>query len=381
MDYTLREAKITDLIDIYKLYKKAYGGTYPDPIFSDINTLEESISDPKMYIFVAEVSDLIVGSVLFLFDEESEIGKASAGVVEPKFRGNNLTQKLIRFGIEFFETKGKGLSVLYVTTRTVHKAAQVLTQSMGFKQLGIFPNVHKTNEYETHALAALYFKDANAKRYINFEQHPYVLPLYNLVRENIALPEMKEATIWEKKDFYGEVPKLEVIEAERFIQKRMKMLKEKEEISLAFVPFHSPNLLITSAEQNIEVYAYVNEMDKHCVITGCKIDREVSFTDLFLSVSQTLRDRGIRYIEVILRANRLNIIDKIIKAKYLPCAYVPSFQKQEDRRYDYVVFSRSFEILDFNNLELTGASQSYLDYYIQLWEETFLGSYFKKRSL
>ncbi len=155
------------------------------------------------------------------------------------------------------------------------------------------------------------------------------------------------------------------------------MLFEKKEIDLAFFPFHTPNLLITGPRQNIEVFAYVNEVDKHCVITGCKIDREVSFTDLFLAVNSILRDRGIRYIEIILRANRLNIIDKILKAKFLPCGYVPAFQLEGGKRYDYVVFSRSFEVLDFNNLELTGSSAQYLKNYITSWEKTFLGNHFK----
>ena len=190
---------------------------------------------------------------------------------------------------------------------------------------------------------------------------------------------MDEALIWKKKDFYGPVPDLEIIEAKNFIKLRAERLNEKKEIELAFFPFHTPNLILTSADQTIEVFAFVNEVDKHCVITGCKIGREVSFTELFLKVGNILRNRGIRYIEIILRANRLNIIDKIIKAKYLPCAYVPAFQRQDDgRRYDYVVFSRSFEILDFNNLHLTGASEKYLKNYIKFWEETFLGNFFKK---
>lgn len=378
MEFTLRNANIEDLVRIYQLYARAYGGTYPDQTFSDIDLLQETLYDNSRFIFVAEdEKNELVACLLFLYDEENFLARASGGVVDELFRGQNLTQKLLKHGIEFLRQNKLGLDVIYVTTRTVHKAAQVLTQSMGFKQLGIFPNVHKTNEYETHALAAIYLKDANDKRYVDFEQHPKVLPLYNLVRKNIELPEMNEAVMWKKKPFSGAVPTLEVIEAKKFIERRCQTLKEKNEIGLAFFPFHTPNLLITSPTQNIEVYAYVNGVDKHCVITGCRIDREVSFTDLFLQVGQILRDRGIRYIELIIRANRLNIIDKVINAKYLPCAYIPAFQLRNECRYDYVVFSRSFEVLDFNNLQLTGASEDYLKNYIKLWEECFLGDYFK----
>ena len=73
----------------------------------------------------------------------------------------------------------------------------------------------------------------------------------------------------------------------------------------------------------------------------------------------------------------MNILNKVLKAKFIPCGYLPAFQLEGEKRYDYVVFSRSFEILDFNNLELTGENQKYLRNYIGLWEQKFLGGYFK----
>jgi hypothetical protein len=378
MEFQLRKAHLHDMASIFQLYAGAYDGTYPDPTFSDVRKLENAIESKDKLIFVCCNTDGdLVASILFLYEEKTRLSKAGAAVVSPKFRGQQLTQKLIKFGTDFIQGKCGGMDVLYITTRTIHKAAQILTQQIGFKQLGIFPNVHKTEEYETHALAAIHYNNSLEKRYIDFEQHPKVLPLFNIVRENIELPEMKIAEIWNKKHYSGKVPTLEVIEAREYIKLRSQKLQETREIELAFFPFHTPNILITSPEQNIEVYAYVNELDNHCVITGCKIDREVSFTDLFLKVSNILRSRGIRYIEIIIRANRLNIIEKITKAKFIPCGYVPAFQLEGDKRYDYVVFSRSYEILDFNNLQLTGASEDYLRNYIDLWEKSFLGDYFK----
>lgn len=379
MEFQLRKVALEDIARVFQLYAHAYGGTYPDPTFSDVDKLEQAIkSDPK-FIFVAQNEEhQIVACILFLFDGSNKLAKAGAAVVDPSYRGMKLTQKLIKFGIEYIQTNTSGIDVLYITTRTVHKAAQVLTENIGFKQLGIFPNVHKTDDYETHALAAMMFNNAESKRYTDFEQHPKVLPLYNIVRENIELPEMEEAKIWTRKDYHGEVKDLEVIQAKKFVELRSNKLKTDDGIDLAFFPFHTPNFLMTTPNQNIEVYAYVNEVDKHCVITGCKIDKKVSFTELFLKVSNILRDRGIRYIEIILKANRLNIIDKICKAKFIPCGYVPAFQLEDGKRYDYVVFSRSFEILDFNNLELTGANEKFLKNYINLWEKSFLGDYFKE---
>lgn len=378
MEMVLRKAALTDLASIFQLYTVEYDSTYPDPTFSSPEQLADAIRGEKKLIFVAVDDSTIVASLIFLYDQADLLAKAGAAVVAKSHRGKGITQDLIQYGLNYIQEKTFGVDILYVTTRTVHKAAQVLTQNMGFKQLGIFPNVHKTSDYETHALAAMTFNDSLMRRYTDFEQHPLVYPLYNIVRENIELPEMKVAEIWNKKDFFGEeVPTLEIVDAKEFVRLRASKLKARHEIDMAFFPFHEPNILITSPSQNIEVFLYVNEFDKHCVVTGCKVDREVSFTDLFLKISSLLRDRGIRYIECIIRANRLNIIDKVIKARFLPCGYVPAFQLEDDKRYDYVVFSRSFEILDFNNIDLTGESRPYLKNYVDLWERTFLGDYFK----
>jgi hypothetical protein len=112
----------------------------------------------------------------------------------------------------------------------------------------------------------------------------------------------------------------------------------------------------------------------HCVVTGVRIDKEVSFSRLFQKVSHMLRDKGVRYIEMIIRANRLNIIDKIINSKFIPCGYIPGFQKDLKHRYDYVAFSRSFEILDFENLSFEGVNKRYVDEYIKSWSKIAFGN-------
>lgn len=380
MNYSLHSAALEDLAQIFQLYARVYGGTYPDKTFSNVERLEKVLrGDTEKQIFMAKRDDgSVCATVLFQWDEDNGLAKAGAAVVDSTDRGNDLTEKLLEFGILKIQQQSKNsLEVLYATTRTVHKAAQVLTQKVGFKQLGIFPNVHKTIEYETHALSAKYFGDTLSKRYSEFSQHPMVSDLFNIVAEVLNLPSMDKTNDWDKKVFKGIVPTLEVIEASEFVYQRMEDLKNDDKLDLAFFPFHRPTMLITSPNRAIEVFAHVNETDKYCVITGCKIDRDVSFEDLFLAIGNILRDRGVRYIEVIIKANRLNIIDKICAAKFIPCGYFPAFQLEGNKRYDYVVFSRSFEILDFNNIEVSGKSTLYFKNYISLWKQRFLGEFFK----
>lgn len=378
MDYQIAIASIEDAAEVVSLYSDAYTGSYPDKSFADLKSYREAMEDPGRKIYLAKAQGITIASLVFYYSEVHKLAKAASAVVDPKFQGHGITQELIKYGLEDLKNTTSGVEVVYITTRTVHKAAQVLTANMGFRQLGIFPNVHKTKDYETHALAAMYMPGALENRFSEFEQHPDIFSLFEIVQENIELPSMNRADIWKQKNYNGEVPPLEVVAfAPLLVNRRYQSLKERDEIDLAFFPFHKPNLWITTPEQKIEVFCYVNEVDKHCVILGCKIDREVSFTNLFLTVSNLLRDRGIRYIELILRANRMNVLNKILQAKFIPCGYLPAFQLQDGKRYDYVVFSRSFEILDFNNLELTGENQKYLRNYIGLWEQKFLGGYFK----
>lgn len=376
--FEYRGALPSDIASIITLYNNAYEGKYPDPIFSNYGLLMDEIEgkNKKLYVAIDPSNLMVCACVVFMYDPINLIAKAGSAVVSVDYQGNNLTKKLLEFGIEDVKKNTKGVDLLYITTRTVHKVAQRLTDKMGFKKLGIFPNAHKTIQYETHALAGLFFNDSIKKRRTDFKQHPLILPLFKLVQKEIELPDMEYTNDWNNKDYDGDAPELEIINAKNFVGNLYNHLKESNQIDLGFFPFHKPTGVITSADQKIQVFVNINKIDNHCVITGVKIDREVSFTKLFLNISNMLRDLGVRYIEMIVRANRLNIIDKMIQARFIPCGYVPAFQLENEKRHDYAVFSRSFEILDFNNIELTGINESFLKEYVKTWSKVSLGDKF-----
>jgi hypothetical protein len=85
-----------------------------------------------------------------------------------------------------------------------------------------------------------------------------------------------------------------------------------------------------------------------------------------------LRNAGARYIEVIVRADRPKILESIMRAKFIPCGFFPAFQMVNDKRHDFVVFSRSFEIFDFQNVKLKGLNQVYLEEYFKAWKRMSL---------
>jgi N-acetylglutamate synthase-like GNAT family acetyltransferase len=368
-------AETKDTAEIIGLYNSSYEGFYPDPIFTNYHLLKNEILRKNKKLYVVRNETDVVGCISVLYDPENRIARAGSIVVAPECQGQNLSRKLIEFGIKDIKENTKGLSLLYLTSRTIHRSMQFIANKMGFKQLGIFPNAHKVHNYETHILSALYFEEEQKVRFVDFEQHPMIKPLFDIVQNECSLPQMAESSGFVTKEFNSEMPTLEFIHASSFVKANYEEAKSNSEIDLGFFPFHQPTAMITSPNGSIQVYVSINQIDKHCVITGVKIDKEVSFTDLFLKVSNMLRDQGVRYIEMIARANRLNIIDKIIKAKFIPCGYVPGFQLDGAYRYDYAVFSRSFEILELNDIELTGVSQLYLKEYIKSWSKISLRNF------
>ena len=374
-------AEAKDTAEIIGLYNSSYEGFYPDPVFTSYHLLKQEILRKNKKVYVIRDKTDVIACASILYNPENRIARAGSIVVSANFQGQSLSRRLLEFGIADIKENTNGISLLYLTSRTVHKSMQYIASKMGFKQLGIFPNAHKIHHYETHILSALYFQPDLQKRYVSFEQHPMVKPLFDIVKEECGLPAMKESLDFKSKEFNSKMPVLEFIHASEFVKSNYENAKENSEIDLGFFPFHQPTVMITSPKGAIQVYVSINQIDKHCVIIDVKIDKEVSFTDLFLKVSKMLRDQGVRYIEMIARANRLNIIDKIIKAKFIPCGYVPSFQLDGEIRYDYAVFSRSFEILELNDIELTGVSQLYLKEYVKSWSKVSLRNFLQEEEV
>ena len=81
-----------------------------------------------------------------------------------------------------------------------------------------------------------------------------------------------------------------------------------------------------------------------------------------------LNERAISYVEMINDAGDVMGTDCVIRAGYLPCAYIPCFKKQGDQRRDYVVLCRSFD-------RLVGASATKSKVHPVYLE--FLSEYFK----
>lgn len=372
----LRRATADDIFKIAQLYYEVYQGLYPDPLMSQMGLLKSFIKNPHNYWFIAEAGTNLVGSMVFEYDPTHKIAKAFGAAISQQFQGHHIAQEMMKYSLHFMqEDTNSGVGLCYAVTRTVHSSAQILTQKLGFKKLGIFPNVHKTTTYETHCLAANFEKDTLAKRHTSFKLHPSILPLFELARAEIGLEKLPVASVYaeiQKPDIPSFV--LEMINAKKFVLERFKKMKTEGQLDNSFYPFHQPNYLITTPDQSVEIFLYINESDRHCVIIGVSIDQDKTdhYFHLMKQITDLLRNQNVRYIETIVRADNLGHIDNLIKAKFIPCAYFPAFQLVNETRYDFVVFSRSFEIFDFSNIQLEGLYKDYLNFYYQSWKNSSL---------
>lgn len=374
----IRKAVPGDEARISGLYQEIYRGTYPDPLMTKVSVLAEALRKDEYLWVVADTGDAIVGSVVYRIDNENLLAKVFGAVVLPEFRGSNLTQRLMTFGVEQMSAE-----IIYATTRTVTPVPQKLTASLGYKKLGIFPNVHKTEDYETHALTALVLPAALARRHADFELHARIAPLFDLVQAECQLPDLP--ILADPPNVSpanrAEAPQFEMISATRFVQHHFRQEKAEVARHRWFFPFQEPNILLTTPDQSVEVYAFLSETDKHCVIMGIRRPEHggPGFETILDAACRFLRDQAARYLEFIVRADEAATIEAALACDFIPCAYFPALMLQGERRYDFVVFSRSFEILDFKNIKLEGLNRQYLELYYDHWRGVALSESLENR--
>ncbi len=366
-------ASLEDVFQISQLYFDVYQGTYPDPLMKDYNLIREFIKSESGFWFVTKDSNNnIIASVLASYDREHLIAKAFGAVVRNEFRARGIMEDLLSFGINYLRTETNGVDVIYSTTRTVNEAAQTLTEKLGFKKLGIFPNAHRTNDYETHCLAAIIYDSAIKKRHGDYKIHHEIESLYGVVQKETGLNSLEDIVPEKPSKELMAPGELELVNSPRFVAYRYGFLKAEKKLEFEFFPFHQPNLVIMSPDQSIELFCHLSSSDGYCVVVGGHMPKNLDFSELFLKSNKLLRDAGARYIEVIVRADRPKIIQSILKAKFIPCAFFPSFQLIGEKRYDFIVLSRSFEIFDFQNVKLKGMNQVYLEEYYKAWKRMSL---------
>ena len=383
---TIRRAIKEDAYKIQELYFLVYNGRYPLSLINDIHELNAALTGDDFVWVLIFIEDKLIGSVIYEIDHEQRIAKSFGAVIITEFRGHNLTGIAMKHVQDMILGKDKMCDIIYATTRTESSAPQKLTEKLGYKKLGLFPNVRKVVDYETHCLTAIFDDYAFETR----KKPPVILPelkdIYEITRAELKLEHATiEDYIDEDENTDKELIEFEVISAENYVKRRFKYGIEKKIISMHFFPFQKPNLLLCSKDLTVEIYLYHALEDNHSCIIGGRFE-DYDYHLILESVCATAKLLGIRYLELLVGAYKPKTLREVLNARFLPSAYFPALKlvTEEDNpflkkgeRLDHFVFSRSFEMLDFKDIKLEGIYKKYLKNYFIMWKRLYIDGVFE----
>lgn len=354
----LRRATPDDSEGIYQLYQRVYGGSYTLSVVNLVAERRAHLNDPNCWWLLNVIDDQIIGSVIFVLDNEQRVGKVFGAAVLPEFQGHHLMYYTIGAGIDRLLHEDRLVDVIYATTRSESMGPASLLRKLGFVSLGIFPNVHRLAEYETHGLRAIYHPDAFSQRRGTPHLIPEVAGFYDIVRKGFGLEAPDIIHVEGRVD-------LTHVRGEDVLKLYNEALAAGR-LLLSYFPFHTPNFLFQSADGKIRAFVNHDGKDGYGVLVGLQTERDeiLYLTQVFDVVFETGRGIGIEYMEILLPAYEPRFQQAALAAKFLPCAYFPAIERLGSERLDHIIFARTNLPLNFSRVQMTPRDRQFLDVYL-----------------
>ena len=352
----VRRAAVADSQAIFELYDSLYQGQYTLDIVNHDDVRESALSDQDFVWLVNEFDGRIIGSVVFEVDRPHRNGKVFAAVVHPEFRRHDLMYQTISLGLEVLMHRDRTIDVLYATTRTASIGPSKLLKKLGFVSLGIFPNVHRLADYETHGLNAVFHPDAFANRKRLPRLIPEVEGFYRIIRQTFHLEPSEIVPS-------REAPRLRITRGAGAAT-GLAQARATGRLLFDFFPFHVPNFLFQTDDQRIQAFVNYEGKDGHGVVVGlmCPADE---LRSVLSGVFEAARRIGVEYLETLVDAYEPDYQRAALQAGFLPCGYFPCVQQRDGERCDYLVFARTTLPLNFSNVQMTPRDRQFLDVYLQ----------------
>ena len=202
-------------------------------------------------------------------------------------------------------------------------------------------------------------------RYADYELHPAVRPFCELARASLGFAPLPKAVAPPIPDSSAPIPLLEIIEAPAFAAEYYQWLNNLRKLSVNFYPFQTPNVLVTSPDRKIEVFAAVPPELRFAAIIGERLRVSAHPAKLYTKVAELLRQTGAAYIEIINDASDVLGIECILQAGFSPCGYFPALKSAGDVRRDFVVFARPLEPVDAVPPSMPSAFAGFLDEFLK----------------
>lgn len=352
----LRRAGPDDSDAIFALYDQIYQGSYTLDIVNKPEDRLKALNDPATYWMVVDDGEAIVGSVILEIDLAQRNGKVFAAVMRDDYRRYDVMSRLIGMGIQKIMYDDRLCDVIYATTRTASIGPRQLLRKLGFISLGIFPNVHRLTEYETHGLNALFHPDAWEKRRRLPKLIPEVEGFYRIIRQTFQL---EPAEIMPAKH----QPKLKLLRGET-VDVELDRAREEGELLMDFFPFHKANLLFANDDRSVMAFVNYEGNDGYGTLVALKAPIE-DLRGVLEATFEMGQRMGITYLEILIDAYEPRMQRAALAAQFLPCAYFPSMQQTSEDRKDFLVFARSTLPLNFSNVQMTPRDREFLDHYLQ----------------
>lgn len=373
MELVIEKARLDDVDELLKLYFEIYGADYPVKYGTDRNLMAHTISSEAYVWLVARdvEKNKIAGSVVFELDRADRVGKVSAAVVKPAYRGHSIATRMIGPMVEELLAEGI-VDSMYTTVRTVSMAPQMIFINCGFLSLGIFPNAHKLTDFETFTLFAKFRKGVLEKRK-PIRTHGKLAPIYAVLNNEMMERGITTSSVTfdapallpeEKSDV-----KFECINAPNHVKRLFQ--KTFSDPYDRFYPFHDPNTLIETPDGETQIWAHLSKGDGYCAIVN--FGKPVyELRGMFRNLMRLLREQGVSYIEVLISVEHIRSIEVLIQSQFLPSALYPAMMSRDGYPMDFVVMSRTVEPLNFRGITIDSSFKPYMDQYVELWKKMHL---------
>lgn len=382
MNTVIEQAKLSDVNELLSLYLTVYGEDYPLDIGTKRSVMEEALNNPSenfWYVMRCTDTEKIIVSGIIQVELTDRIGKLSGVAVHDEYRKHGLATGFISYAVNEVLRERKLVNSIYATARTISHSSQTMLMKNGFIPLGFFPNCRRIKTYETLALLAVFADGILDKRTVPNSVPDAVEPFYSLVEKEINGEEAAHqfdrvpCPIKRGHNFHDLTSKegeFEFIFAKNFVEKRFKETFKNDNESV-FYPFHTPNLLISNMEEDIEIFAAFSKKDHYCVI----ITANRSISSLGEKINKMLfamKEVGIYYVETMVRSDRNGPICFLTENNFLPSAVYPAMRVEDGKAQDYILLARTMVPLDFSELAIHKSFKPYLDQYAKQWIDMHL---------
>ncbi|MDD5089397.1 MAG: hypothetical protein PHQ23_00610 [Candidatus Wallbacteria bacterium] len=360
-EFIIARARKRDIKEIQALYDEVYEGKFTLPEIIQRRKMEKIMyrDDHLWVVAIAEADKRICASYIFALDLEKKIGKLYAAVVHPDFRGKDLMVNMIKTTKKFLEKSRIYLDTVYATFRTVSLAPRKVLSDLGFKSLGIFPNVHRVDEEETHGLQAWFSEESMKIRRSPPFLLPEMEPVYDVIREQLGL---EEAVICEEQR-ERELKFNEIHQGES-VKRLLKASRDKHDMYFDFFPLHEPSACFECTHEKVRAFIYIEPKDGHSCITAIQAPKKAELTRILKGVIMTGASMRMDYIELLVSAYDIQQQKAALDSGFLPCAYYPAFDMADGERLDYIVCAYSSRDINFSNVKLFETDRQFIDAYL-----------------